>query len=304
MDEGIVKRGYLNEKQDFIELLLYFWKNKLLVIIFSAIGLVSSLIFTSQLQDIYTAEATIITNSQTNNMTNIASRLSGFGAFSAFGGSTVNSKSSIANAIMKSREFYSEYFYDDDLPVIIAVMGWDKENNKLIYNDDVFDKDENKWLIKKPTVQQSHGYFLELFNIEAKDDGTLSFTVNHFSPHTAKYLLEKILKNINEDVGQSDINQTKMAIDFLIKRRSETNLVGMREVIAKMIEEQTKTLMLANISSDYVFSVIDPAVISESPSAPNKRIYHLFAFVISLFLSILYILIRRFFNLDKPDNGF
>ena len=296
MTVQINKKSIIQDKEDFIELLLYFWKRKLIIIILSTVGFLSSFIYSIQLESIYTAEAVLIPNSQSNNMTDIASRLSGFGAFSAFGGNISRSnKSSIAVPIMESRSFFSSNFYDEYLPHIYAVKSWDKEENILIYDENLYDKETDKWLIKKPTVQQSHGYFLDLYTLESKDDGTLSFKVNHFSPYIAKLLLEKILENLNRNIGQSDITKTKMAIDFLLERRSETNLVGMREVIAKMIEEQTKVLMLANISNDYVFSIIDPAVISESPSGPNRKIINLFGLILGFFISISYLMISRFF---------
>ena len=282
------------DKQDLIELIDFFWRKKLVILIITISCLVASIIYTSQLEDVYTAEAILINNSQTNDMSNIAARLSGFGAFSAFtGGNQTSSKSEIATAIMKSRDFYAKFFYDD-LADIYATVGWDKGKNTLIYDNDLYNVETNSWLIKKPSIQQSHHHFLELYEMDTKDDGTLSFKVRHFSPYKAKSLLDSILKNLNSSIGQSDIEETQAAIDFLVERRSSTNLVGMREVIAKMIEEQTKTLMLANISNDYVYSVIDPAVISESPSGPNRMMIYYFALTIGFFVSLLYLLVTRF----------
>ena len=295
MDIEINKQNYIKDKEDLIELLLFFWQKKLFVLLLSSVGLFSSLVYTSTLEDIYTAEAIVTSNTQVNSMNDIASRLSGFGAFSAFGGSSINSQSGLARAIMKSRDFYSTYFYQEILAEIIAIKSWDKESEKLIYDDNLYNPETKEWKVKKPTVQESHDYFLQLYTLESTDDGTMSLKVNHFSPVVAKSFLDMILENINKRVGQADIEQTKRAIDFLTDRRSKTTLVGMREVIAKMIEEQTKSLMLANISNEYVFTIVDPAVIPESPSGPNRRLLYFFGITIGFFLSIGTLLIRRFF---------
>ena len=44
------------------------------------------------------------------------------------------------------------------------------------------------------------------------------------------------------------------------------------EVFAQLIEEQTETIMLANVSKDYVFDIIDPPVVPELNSKPPRAL--------------------------------
>ena len=284
------------DKEDFIELLLLVWGQKKLISVIVLIVSSFSLTYAHMQKDIYTAEATLSPNTQPSDMSDIASRLSGFGAFSAFGAVDArNSNVPLATSIMKSRNFYQRFIYENMLPEIYAVIGWDESENKLIYNNDLYNEVTQEWIIKKPTIQQSHGSFLDLYSIE-NDGINIILKVEHYSPYFAKKLLDKILFSINSSLGQKDIDQTKKAIDFLSERRNETNLVGMREVIAKMIEEQTKTLMLANISSEYVFNIIDPSVIPESPSGPNRKLIVMMGIILGFFLSLVIVLVRAFFG--------
>lgn len=46
----------------------------------------------------------------------------------------------------------------------------------------------------------------------------------------------------------------------------------MQSTFYKLIEEQTKSLMLAEVQEEFVFKIIDPAVISETPFLPNRFI--------------------------------
>ena len=48
--------------------------------------------------------------------------------------------------------------------------------------------------------------------------------------------------------------------------------MSLDEVFAQLIEEQTKTIMLANVSKDYVFDVIDPPVAPELKSKPSRAV--------------------------------
>ena len=59
-----------------------------------------------------------------------------------------------------------------------------------------------------------------------------------------------------------------------------------------MIEEQTKTLMLAEVSDEYVFKTISPAKVSEEKAKPKPKR----ALIVMLggMLAVIIVLIRHF----------
>ena len=62
----------------------------------------------------------------------------------------------------------------------------------------------------------------------------------------------------------------------------------------QLIEEQTKVLMLANSSKEYVLKTISPAMMPEKKSKPSRVLIVIAGGVIGGFLSVLWILIRFF----------
>ncbi len=71
-------------------------------------------------------------------------------------------------------------------------------------------------------------------------------------------------------------------------------LVSLDEVFAQLIEEQTKTIMLANVSKDYVFDVIDPPVAPELKSKPSRALICVLGTLLGGMLGVVVVLIRYY----------
>ena len=51
---------------------------------------------------------------------------------------------------------------------------------------------------------------------------------------------------------------SKKSTEFLQQQLERTEIADIREVLYRLIEEQTKTIMFAEVRKEYVFKVIDP----------------------------------------------
>jgi hypothetical protein len=56
------------------------------------------------------------------------------------------------------------------------------------------------------------------------------------------------------------IDESKASLQFLDVELGKTESIAVRESISRLIEQQTKAIMLANVRRDYAFKIIDPAV--------------------------------------------
>ena len=63
---------------------------------------------------------------------------------------------------------------------------------------------------------------------------------------------------------------------------SETNLTEIREVLSDLVKQNTQTLMLAEISEEFVFSVIDPPFVPEEHSKPVRILIIILGLIFSL----------------------
>ena len=58
-------------------------------------------------------------------------------------------------------------------------------------------------------------------------------------------------------------NEANSAIEYLRKQLESTQLVEMQRVFYDLIESQTRISMLADVREEYVFQVVDPAVVPD-----------------------------------------
>jgi LPS O-antigen subunit length determinant protein (WzzB/FepE family) len=103
-----------------------------------------------------------------------------------------------------------------------------------------------------------------------------------------------VVKGVNEAVRARDVAEAERSIAFLNEQRNRTSLVSLTEVFAALIEQQTKTVMLANASEEYVFRIIDPPVVPELKSEPRRALIAILGTVLGGLLAILFVLGRYF----------
>ena len=75
----------------------------------------------------------------------------------------------------------------------------------------------------------------------------------------------------------------------------------MQTIFYQLIEEQTKTIMLANVRKDYVFKTIDPAIIPEEKDKPKRALIVILGTMLGGMLSIFISLIL-YFTVNKKSS--
>lgn len=74
----------------------------------------------------------------------------------------------------------------------------------------------------------------------------------------------------------------------------------MQTVFYQLIEEQTKTIMLAEVSKEYVLKTIDPANAPEEKAKPKRALIVVLGTMLGGILSVLIVLIRYFTKKQTP----
>jgi uncharacterized protein involved in exopolysaccharide biosynthesis len=64
-------------------------------------------------------------------------------------------------------------------------------------------------------------------------------------------------------------------------------VVEVQRSIYNLIESETKTLMLANVRTEFAFTVIDPAVPPERKYRPHRSLYVLFGLFLGFAIGVL-----------------
>ena len=104
------------------------------------------------------------------------------------------------------------------------------------------------------------------------------------SPYFAKDLLDRIIESINEQARQKAKIEVEESIKYLTEELIKTNLYEIKQGLSRLIENQTQSLVLTEVRKEYLFKVIEPPIVPEIKSSPNRA---LICIVVTLLGSII-----------------
>lgn len=271
------------------------WKTYLLsavffLFIFSVISL--------NLTKIWVADAVVIESSGKSSSADpaTASMVASFAGINLGGGGsdvlmTIKRK-------LRTKDFFAEMIKDEKFyKEIIAVSGYDEENKRNLYDSDFYDADKSEW-IAKPSFLEAYDKYLTIVKGGFLDEAYREFLIiraDHRSPISAKNIVDKIVVKINENKKTDDIAEADNMIDYLQLELLKTNQVSIIQAINKLMENQIKSKMFANVKDDYVIKVIDSPYIPEKRSKPRRTFFVIVGTFISELILTLFFITRMLF---------
>ncbi len=284
-------------KLSFIKIVSLMWQNRIAVISIWLLSAIGSVIYALSLSNVYKSEAVLVAAIDSGSM-----GLSGqIGSLAAMAGISIGKdkpgdKSELAVQLLKSREFVTEFLVRHKLAVdLMAAKKWDPITDTLEYDADVYDIDRKVWTRRvdppqtpEPSPQTLYKHFDEMF-VADKDKltGLIKVSLLHPSPKLAQEWLNQMIIDVNEEIRRRDIEEASRSIQYLQKKVEETNISELKSLFYSLIEEQTKTLLLANVKKEYALKMIDPPYAPEEKSSPRRAVIVLFMTFAGVLLSIL-----------------
>ncbi|MGL5336385.1 MAG: GNVR domain-containing protein, partial [Enterovibrio sp.] len=90
---------------------------------------------------------------------------------------------------------------------------------------------------------------------------------------------------------------------YLQIQLKKTAVAGMQNTLYSLIEEQTKSLMLAEVQDEFVFKVVDPAVVPERPSSPKRALIAVLGTMLGGMLGVMFVLLFNFMKGDARQSS-
>jgi LPS O-antigen subunit length determinant protein (WzzB/FepE family) len=78
-----------------------------------------------------------------------------------------------------------------------------------------------------------------------------------------------------------------------------TGLSEIKQVMAELLQEETKKLTLIEANQFYVFDYIDPPAVMEQKSDPNRTLICILSAILGGMLSIILVLIKHYAFKEK-----
>ena len=129
---------------------------------------------------------------------------------------------------------------------------------------------------------------------ENRDSGLVSVSIEYYSPFIAKQWVDMYVESINHFMQQRQVDKVSRNIEYLQKQIEKTSIAEMREVFYTIIEEQTKSKMLAEASPEYAFVVVSPSMVPEEKSTPNRASICILITLLGGILSVVLVLVMHY----------
>ena len=278
MGKGFAMRVEREEFQkyediDLIALFKVVWVGKWKIIFVTGIAAILSVFYALSLPNIYKSEVLLTTVGASSGGGGSFGGLGGLGGLASLAGVSLGSKGvddvTLGLATLKSRIFLTDFIARRDILVpLMALESWD--DGKIEINDKAYDLAKKAWRIKKPGSQAAYSAFMGKFSSSKdKSSGLITLSITSQSPVLAQQWVTWLVEDLNGSIRDREVEEAKRAVAFLEEELKSTVAMDMRAMFFRLIQQQTETIMLANVKKDYLFRIVDPAIISEIKSSPG-----------------------------------
>lgn len=304
-----------DDEIDLRELASVIWEGKWIIIAVTALFAAASVFYALSLPNIYQSKSLLAPSesAQGGGMSRVAGQLGGLASLAgiSIGSASGGDKVAVSMAVLKSRKFINEFVERHNiLPELMAVKMWDSSSNQLFFDEKLYSADGG-WIrevkppkVPKPSEWEAFEVFTEILEVtQDKETGFVTVAVEHQSPVISQLWVSLLVKDLNRVMKEKDVSEAQRSIEFLKEQLIGVALADMRTVFYQLIEEQTKTIMLAEVREEYVFSTIDPPVVPEQRVKPKRAIIAVIGVLLGGMLSLALVLIRYFMRKDDVSDS-
>ena len=295
-----------DDEIDLRELFSVLWAGKILIVAITAVFALVSVGYALSLANQYKASA-VVSPADTggSSLGAMAGQLGGLASLAGINiGSGESNETQEAMEIMQSWGFMEAFIQTHDLQVpIYAAIGWDKGSNSLKLNSDLYDATSERWLIeddesgenRAPSSWELYEKFRDRVAVsQDKKSGLINISVEYYSPQIAKQWVDLFIITINDYMRARKLEQVNRNIEYLTAQIDKTAIADMREVFYQLVEEQTKSKMLAEASPEYAFVTVSRAMVPEQKSQPKRALVCILGALLGGMLSVLWVLVRHY----------
>ena len=297
---------YFDEEINFLELFKILLEGKWIIVSLSAFVSIVSVIYSLSLPNIYESKALL---APINTSSGISGALEKYGSLASLAGINLPSGPNENSTEKALKKIVSLSFFENNLlkniylPDLFAVKSWDPKTNTLTYDKNIYDLKTSTWIRdysfpqqQIPSAQESFEVFIQdhLNLIEDQKSGFIILSIKHQSPYIAKQWVELIVNEVNEFYRQRDKLESEKAISYLNKQFSTSGYSEIKQVLALLIQEETKKLTLVEANQLYIFDYIDPPALMEKKSEPIRSLIIMLGTLLGLIMSILIVFVRNY----------
>ncbi len=236
------------------------WK---LVLLVGVLGGIAGIAASFLVRKSYRSELVAVPAANRDARGALAESLGSLSSIASMAGFSLNSGNSNRDAdleYLRSRELLRKFISHHHVLPILYAGRWDAANKQ--------------WRGEAPSmdaaVARLQGGIVSI--LQDRRTGAIRVAVTMHDPNVAAKWANQIVADANADLRAIAQENARRSVEFLNAELSKTTLLGVEQAIYRLIEGQINGIMLANVSTDYAFRVVDPAVPSDIHryASPNR----------------------------------
>jgi hypothetical protein len=295
-----------DDEIDLRELFYVLLEGKWIIVSLTAFVSIIGVIYSLSLPNIYQSNTMLVS---VNSSSGISGALGSYNGLAGLAGISLPSGGDEGNSAKAIQKISSLSFFENSilpnihLPDLMAVKSWNSKTNTLAFDDSIYDTNSNTWIRdfsypqqQIPSAQESFAVFQteHLSLSEDKKSGFITLSIKHRSPFVAKQWIELVVNEVNAFYRQKDKSESEKAVSYLNQQISMTGLSEIKQVLAQLLQEETKKLTLIEANQFYVFDYIDPPAVMEKKSEPKRALICILSALLGGMLSVVLVLIRHY----------
>jgi uncharacterized protein involved in exopolysaccharide biosynthesis len=198
-----------------------------------------------------------------------------------------NDPSVEAIATLQSRKFIEDFIVDRGLLPVIAKNGIQGGSARGLSGAP-----------SPPSLWRAYDFFKKNILEVERDKSTPLVTVkiDWSNREEAADWANDLVRRLNLKMRDRAIAEAEKSISYLNLELDKTSVLPLRESIYKLIENDIKQKTIANVRDDYVFRVVDPAVVPDirEKIRPFRTVYGIMGILTGFLLGVFALLIRDF----------
>ena len=281
----------VSEAETFVVLL---WTKKFLVGGVSLFFMISVYIYSFTITPTYMVSTILEPRVESNSMSGLMGRLAGAsgGIFGGILGGGGNAAKSAALKTLTSNSFLQDFVIEEGaVPYLYQARGGENEidNLKNMSADELRSNPETR-----RSIDTLRRFVIGVDN--SPITGLVTLSVSLEDPDVAVRWANNLVKLANEKIRQDAIEESQQKIDFLHKEYSNNNVESVRAAISSLLENELKSIMIASVSEEYGFKVIDPAFLPVDGyyQRPRHAMLAVVGGIIGFSLSLLFLFALHF----------
>lgn len=187
-----------------------------------------------------------------------------------------------ALAVLRSRQFTEAFVREENLMPRLYPTKWDAR--RQIWKAGVV----------PPTPAQAYKYFDTAIRSVSQDKktGLITMMIDWRDRLEATQWANELLARLNAEMRARAIAKADASVSYLELELNKTAAIGTRDAISRLMEAQIRQRMIANVTQEYAFRVVDTAIAPDNKDVlkPKKAVILVSGLVLGLLLAVVAVL--------------